>query len=305
MPLPTQLTVLPAHHGPAIAIHGGAGVVPDSLDEAARAEALEALGRATAAGRAVLDAGGAALDAVCAAVAVMEDSECFNAGRGAALTTQGRAELDAAVMCGDSRAGAVACVNGPRHPVLAARAVMERSDHVLLAAPPRELLESWQLELVEPEWYLTPRRLEQLRATGSFTEHVHGTVGAVARDASGALAAATSTGGITAQLPGRVGDTPLLGCGTWADERVAISCTGIGELFVRGAVAHEVAARVRWAGHDLGAAAAGALDELVGARGGDGGLVAVTADGQVVLAFDAPGMFRAWDLGQGVQAAIG
>lgn len=305
MPRPTQLTVLPASNAPAIAIHGGAGVVPQGLDDERREAALTALTDAVRAGRAVLDAGGPALDAVCAAVGVMEDSESFNAGRGAALTAAGTAELDAAVMCGDSRAGAVTCANGPRHPVLAARAVMERTDHVLLAVPSVELLRGWGLEVVEPDWYLTPLRLEQLCATGSFAEHRHGTVGAVARDASGHVAAATSTGGITAQLPGRVGDTPLLGCGTWADDAVvAVSCTGVGELFVRGAVAHEVASRMRWAGHDLGRAAAGALDELVGARGGDGGLVAVTPAGEVVLAFDAPGMYRGWDVGQGVRVDI-
>ncbi|WP_462416978.1 isoaspartyl peptidase/L-asparaginase family protein [Kytococcus sp. Marseille-QA3725] len=300
MPLPTvQLTHLPAGDGPVLALHGGAGVDPASLTEEQARRATDALTEATRAGREVLDAGGAALDAVCASVRVLEDSECFNAGRGAALTSEGTAELDAAVMTGDSRTGAVTCATGPRNPVDAARAVMEQTDHVLMAAPSRELLEKWGLDLVGPDHYLTESRLQMLRETSSFTEYRHGTVGAVARDASGRVAAATSTGGITAQLPGRVGDTPLSGAGTWADDAtVAVSCTGTGELFVRGVVGHEVHARLRWAGQPLPDAVREALDELIGARGGDGGLVAVTPAGEAVLAFNSPGMYRAHDLGE-------
>ncbi|MCH8613535.1 isoaspartyl peptidase/L-asparaginase family protein [Arsenicicoccus dermatophilus] len=258
-----------------------------------------------AAGRAVLDAGGSALDAVCASVVVLEDSECFNAGRGAALTTEGTAELDAAVMLGDSRAGAVTCANGPRNPVMAARAVMEQTDHVLMAMPRRVVLEEWGLEVVDPSYYVTEARLQMLRETGHFLEYRHGTVGAVARDRAGHVAAATSTGGITAQLPGRVGDSPLIGGGTWAsDETVAVSCTGQGEVFVRGAVAHEIHARLRWGGQPLEQAVREALDELVGARGADGGLVAATPAGEVVLAFDSPGMYRAHDVGDGPVVAI-
>ncbi|MFC0360255.1 isoaspartyl peptidase/L-asparaginase family protein [Kytococcus schroeteri] len=306
MALPTvQLTHLPAGDGPALALHGGAGVDPASLTDEQARTATAALEAAARAGREVLDAGGPALDAVCAAVRVLEDSESFNAGRGAALTTEGVAELDAAVMSGDSRTGAVTCATGPRNPVMAARAVMERTDHVLMAAPARELLEHWGIDLVGPEYYVTEARLQMLRETGSFTEYRHGTVGAVARDASGHVAAATSTGGITAQLPGRVGDTPLAGCGTWADDAtVAVSCTGTGELFVRGAVAHEVHSRLRWAGQALPDAVREALDELVGARGGDGGLVAVTPAGEVVLAFNSPGMYRAHDTGEGPVTGI-
>ncbi len=307
MTAPTvTLTHLPATGGPAIALHGGAGVDPASLTEEQAAAAREALAAATRAGREVLDAGGPALDAVCAAVRVLEDSEHFNAGRGAALTTQGTAELDACVMTGDSRAGAVTVATGPRNPVMAARAVMENTDHVLMAAPSRELLARWGLDLVDADYYVTPARLQMLKETGSFTEYRHGTVGAVARDAEGHVAAATSTGGITAQLPGRVGDTPLAGCGTWADDAtVAISCTGTGELFVRGAVAHDVHARLRWGGQTLTDAVTEALDELIGARGGDGGLVAVTPAGEAVLAFNSPGMYRGHDLGDGPVTAIG
>ncbi len=302
---PVQLTHLPAGDGPAIAIHGGAGVDPASLPSVQSAAATAALEAAVRAGRAILDDGGAALDAVCASVRVLEDSECFNAGRGAALTLEGTAELDACVMAGDSRSGAVTCASGPRNPVMAARAVMERSDHVLMAMPSLALLEQWGLELVTPDYYVTEARRRMLEETSSFLEYRHGTVGAVARDASGLVAAATSTGGITAQLPGRVGDTPLVGCGTWADDAtVAVSCTGQGELFVRGAVAHEIHARLRWGGQGLATAVRETIDELVGARGADGGLVAVTPAGEVVLAFNSPGMYRGYDVGAGAVAAI-
>ncbi|WP_407568169.1 isoaspartyl peptidase/L-asparaginase [Arsenicicoccus dermatophilus] len=302
---PVVLTHLPAGDAPAIALHGGAGVDPATLSPAQERAATSALAGAVAAGRAVLDAGGSALDAVCASVVVLEDSECFNAGRGAALTTEGTAELDAAVMLGDSRAGAVTCANGPRNPVMAARAVMEQTDHVLMAMPRRVVLEEWGLEVVDPSYYVTEARLQMLRETGHFLEYRHGTVGAVARDRAGHVAAATSTGGITAQLPGRVGDSPLIGGGTWAsDETVAVSCTGQGEVFVRGAVAHEIHARLRWGGQPLEQAVREALDELVGARGADGGLVAATPAGEVVLAFDSPGMYRAHDVGDGPVVAI-
>lgn len=301
-----KLTHLPATNTPALAIHGGAGVAPNELTDDQARDALAALERSLAAGRAVLDQGGSALDAVCAAVCVMEDSESFNAGRGAALTTEGVAELDASVMTGDSRAGAITVASGPRNPVLAARAVMERTPHVLLAAPSRELLSGWGLETVEADYYITQRRLEMLRATGSFGEYNHGTVGAVARDASGRVAAATSTGGVTAQWPGRVGDTPLVGCGLWADDdTVAVSTTGMGEFFVRGVIAHEVHARLRWGGQPLEVAVRDTIDELLEQRQADGGLIAVTPSGEVVLAFNSPGMFRGHDLGQGPVTGIG
>lgn len=302
---PVHLTHLPATGAPALAIHGGAGVDPAALSPQQAAAATAALEDSLRSGRAVLDRGGSALDAVCASVRVLEDSECFNAGRGAALTTEGRAELDAAVMTGDARAGAVTVATGPRNPILAARAVMEQTDHVLLASPSRERLAGWGLELVEPNYYVTEARLQMLRETGHFLEYRHGTVGAVARDAAGRVAAATSTGGITAQLPGRVGDTPLVGCGVWADDAtVAISTTGQGEFFVRGVIAHEVHARLRWGGQPLPRAVRETIDELLGARGADGGLVAVTPDGEVVLAYDSPGMYRGHDVGDGPVTAI-
>ena len=301
-----QLTHVPAGDGPALALHGGAGVDPASLTDERTAACHEVLEQAVRAGRFVLDAGGPALDAVCASVQVLEDSEYFNSGRGAALTTEGVAELDAAVMTGDSRAGGVTCATGPRNPVLAARAVMEHTDHVLLSDPSADLLTEWGLELVGPEYYLTAERQQMLAETGSFTEYRHGTVGAVARDAHGHVAAATSTGGITAQLPGRVGDTPVVGAGTWADDAtVAVSCTGTGELFLRGVVAHDVHARLRWGGQALDQAVREVLDEYLAERGGDGGLVAVTPSGEVVLAFNSPGMHRGYDIGQGPVTGIG
>ncbi len=318
---PIQLTTVPPHGAHSLAIHGGAGPLRDGPGRtAAQAAGLRA---ALAAGEAVLAAGGAALDAVCAAVAVLEDDEAFNAGRGAALTVDGTAELDACVCDGATgRAGAVAASRFARHPVLAARAVMERTPHVLLAGPSPEWLDAVRLERVDPAWFVTEARLAALRsgtpeataptlahdtdgpgpaaghgATGSgLTEPRlgHGTVGAVARDAAGRLAAATSTGGVTGQWAGRIGDTPIVGAGTWADERVAVSGTGIGEFFLRSALAHDVAARVRWTGAGLPDAVRDAIADDLVVPGGDGGVIAAGADGTLVLAYCSQAMLRAY-----------
>lgn len=251
---------------------------------------------ALAAGRAVLAAGGAALDAVVAAVAVLEDHPEFNAGRGSALTTAGRVEMDASVACGATgRAGAVAGVTGIRHPVAAARAVLENGRHVLLAAAGAEAFaQEAGLEFCDPDWFVTERRrLDGEQAAGS-----QGTVGAVALDAGGHLAAATSTGGRTGQLPGRVGDSPLLGAGTWADDRTcAVSGTGAGEAFIRAAFAHEVDARLRLVpGTDLAGAAAAAL-ALVGRAGGRGGCIALDAAGRLAMPFTTAAMHRGYTRG--------
>jgi L-asparaginase / beta-aspartyl-peptidase len=273
---------------PAIAVHGGAGLWPAERHAAAR----EGTARAVAAGFAVLAAGGAALDAVQAAVVVLEDDPTFNAGHGAALTEEGGVELDAAIMRGGDRAaGAVAALRGIRHPILAARAVLEEGRHVLLAG---EAAATWARAAGVPEapegWLAEP---------GRRREASHGTVGAVARDVRGGLAAATSTGGITGQRPGRVGDSPLVAAGTWADDATAaVSCTGAGEAIIRAALAHEVDALVRHGGRTLPAAGAEAVGGL-GRYGGDGGLIAVGPAGDVVAAFSSPGMARAWRVGDG------
>jgi isoaspartyl peptidase/L-asparaginase-like protein (Ntn-hydrolase superfamily) len=246
----------------------------------------------------ILRAGGPALDAVVAAVMVLEDDEQFNAGRGAALTAAGSVEHDAAVADGATgQAGAVACVSGIRNPVRAARAVLERTPHVLLSGAGAEQLARREgLPFMPPSWFVTPHRQQQLARLQGGGQAQHemsgGTVGAVAVDLSGHLAAATSTGGVTGKLPGRVGDTPLIGAGTWADDRsCAVSATGQGEAFILSAFAHEVDALVRLAGLDLPRACQQALHEVT-ARAGTGGCIALGPDGTVAMPFTSTTMPR-------------
>ncbi len=290
---------------PTLAVHGGAGTIPAALLDPATAESYHAgLRAALAAGWAVLRAGGPALEAVTAAVVVLEDDPLFNAGHGAVFTSAGRLEMDAAVMEGARReAGAVAGICGPKNPVLAARAVMALPDAVLLAGAGAEaFLRAQDLVFMAPVYFETARRRDALslelarRAAGAPDTRSdadrHGTVGAVARDAAGTLAAATSTGGITAKRPGRIGDAPVFGAGTYADNATcAVSCTGTGEVFIRYTAAAEIAARLRHAGQSLERAAADVIAELA-ARGGDGGLIAVGRDGPPVLPFNSAGMYR-------------
>lgn len=297
---------------PVIALHGGAGtILPDKITPEKEAAYHAALRACLQAGLNVLHDGGAALDAVTAAVMALEDEPLFNAGRGAVFTSAGTHEMDAAAMEGSGRAcGAVAGICGPRHPVLAARAVMERTEHVLLAgAGAATFLASTDLEMMPAEWFGTPARRAALEAELERRQHglpddgdparKHGTVGAVACDAHGHVAAATSTGGMTAKLPGRVGDSPVIGAGTWADdETAAISATGHGEYFIRWAAGHEIDARMRWAKQDLVKAAGDVVSEL-GERGGSGGLIAVDRHGNIALPFNSPGMYRAWSDGEG------
>lgn len=270
-----------------LAVHGGAGFVPRK----APGPYLAGLRRALEAGWEVLAAGGRALDAVAAAVVVLEDDPHFNAGRGSVYNADARHELDASIMDGATlRAGAVAAVSRIRNPVLAARAVLEDGRHVLLAGAGAERFARERgLALVRPSWFATPERLAALRRG---LRGYHGTVGAVARDRDGHLAAATSTGGTTGKLPGRVGDSPIVGAGTWAEDATcAVSGTGHGELFVRTALAHEVAARIRHRGEPLGRAARAAL-AAVARLGGNGGLVAIDRSGRVAMPFNSPAMLR-------------
>lgn len=278
---------------PVIAIHGGAGAVRRSEMTPAREQRYRAaLEHALVRGHQVLLKGGSSLDAVSAAVMAMEDSPLFNAGRGAVYNADGRHELDAAIMDGASlRAGAVACVERIRNPVLAARAVMEHTRHVLLAGKGAErFAREAKLTLEKKSYFATPERLRALRR--NLRNH-HGTVGAVALDREGNLAAATSTGGYTGKLPGRVGDSPLIGAGTYADNRAcAVSGTGLGEAFIRALVAYDVAARMRYLGESVARAAAAALAN-VAKLGGDGGLVAVDRRGNIAMPFNSQGMYRA------------
>lgn len=284
---------------PALAIHGGAGPRAPR-DEGPYREAMLA----------ALEAGWAALassplDAVQAAVEVLEDAPHFNAGRGSVLTAAGAVEMDAAIASA-AGAGAVACVTRVRHPVRLARAVMERTPHVLVAGRGAESLAvKWDLELMKPEWFVVPRERERLaRATAPETAG-GGTVGAVARDSAGALAAATSTGGVRGQLPGRVGDSPLVGAGTYADERCAVSATGDGEAVIRAVAAYEIARRAA-AGESLADAAELVMRERVGAFGGTGGVIALGAEGPPALPFTTAMMHRGWRVGGGPpETAIG
>lgn len=293
-----------------IAVHGGAGTIRrDRLGTALEDDFHHGLSAALLAGQAVLSAGGDALEAVTRAVVVLEDEPLFNAGRGAVYTAAGRQEMDAAVMDGATRsAGAVAGISGLRNPVRAARAVMDHAEAVLLAGEGAvAFCRERGLEFEPDAYFHTPARWDALqreldrRRRGGEDDREdsdrHGTVGAVAMDAAGNLAAATSTGGMTAKAPGRIGDTPLLGAGTWAENGIcAVSATGTGELFIRHCAAHNVAARLRWAGQSLADAGRSVMAEIA-ADGGDGGLVALDHRGRVAFPLSALGMYRGVAIG--------
>jgi beta-aspartyl-peptidase (threonine type) len=296
----------------ALAIHGGAGTILRNKMTPEREAAYHAgLRRSLDAGRAVLASGGSALDAVSAAVVALEDEPLFNAGRGAVYTSAGKQEMDAAVMEGrDRSAGAVAGICGPRNPGLAARAVMEHSGHVILIGESAmEFCRRRGLSFEEPSYFYTEPRWQALQETlamrRSGTEdqdesRKHGTVGAVARDCRGNLAAATSTGGMTAKSPGRVGDSPVIGAGTWADnETCAISATGHGEVFIRYAAAHEIASRMHYAGQSLEEASRAVVIDMLAPAGGSGGIIAVDRAGNVSLPFNCSGMYRGVVRGDG------
>lgn len=290
-----------------LAIHGGAGTILKSqMTDTREAAYHAALRHALAAGEDVLRDGGAALDAVSAAVCALEDEPLFNAGRGAVFTSAGQQEMDAAVMDGrDRRAGAVAGIFGPRNPVLAARAVMERTAHVcLIGAGALDVARQAGLPFGDAGYFFTQARWDalqetlRLRADGAESDDParrHGTVGAVARDMHGNLAAATSTGGMTGKVPGRMGDTPVIGAGTFADNATcAVSGTGHGEVFMRWTAGAEIAARMRHAGQTLEQAARHVVMEDLAHNDGSGGLIAVDAAGNLSLPFNCEGMYRAY-----------
>ena len=287
--------------GCVLAVHGGAGAIRRAdVSLAAEARCRAALERALRAGYEVLSDGGAGLDAVCVAIVAMEDSGVFNAGRGAVCNAESEYELDASIMDGESlAAGAVACVRRVKNPILAAREVMRATDHVLLAGEGADAFARRQgLDVVPASYFDTARkRTALLRALRKKREHqaeeVRGTVGAVALDREGNLAAGTSTGGVTGKLPGRVGDSPLVGSGTYADnETCAVSGTGYGEFFIRAALAHDVSVRMRYLRVPLARAADHALQN-VASLGGEGGLIAIDRHGRVVMPFNTEGMYRA------------
>lgn len=309
-----------------LAIHGGAGTIAPSGDPAKEDAYHAALHAATAAGEAVLAAGGRAIDAVTAAVRALEDCPLFNAGRGSVYTSDATHEMDASVMDGRTQAaGAVCCVRNVRNPVTLARAVMEHSSCVLLTADGAERFARERgIELAPPEYFATKDRLEQLqralaKQSGALLDHdgasasghdksqdrpqdkspidpdqKFGTVGAVALDRDGNLASAVSTGGMTNKKPGRVGDTPVVGAGIYANERVAVAATGTGEFFIRAVAAYDIAARMLYGGASLEAAARAVVFDRLPALGGSGGLIAIDRDGNVATPFNTSGMYRAW-----------
>jgi L-asparaginase / beta-aspartyl-peptidase len=307
--------------GYALAVHGGAGAMSRTHLSAEREQAYrQGLAAALGAAQAVLEADGCALDAVEAAVTSLEDNELFNAGRGAVLTADGTVELDAAIMDGEQlRAGAVALVRHIRNPVQLARRVLEDAAHVFLAA---EGAERFALEVGVPtvanEYFITPYRRKQLEALrqqwaqaaaadaaagrngpqrarlATLDEPPYGTVGAVARDHHGRLAAATSTGGTAGKRSGRIGDSPVIGAGTYADSRsCAVSTTGHGEWFLRTAQAYDIVARLRYGGVSLAQAVTQAIEQRLPSLGAAGGLIAVDSQGQIEMRYNTPVMFRA------------
>ena len=287
-----------------LAIHGGAGTLPRSETSGEKEHKYrEGLGAALDAGFAVLQAGGTSVDAVTRAVMLLEDEPLFNAGRGSVFTHDGHNELDAAIMDGSNlKAGAVCGLAHIRNPIELARAVMEHSDYVLLSgAGAEEFALSRGFELVPGSYFYTPerwRQLERVRAgeaglSALTISHV-GTVGAVALDGRGHLAAATSTGGMTGKRFNRIGDSPIIGAGTYADDRsCAVSATGHGEVFIRAAVAHDICARMRFGARTLSEAVREVVLEELPALHGEGGVIAIDQRGSIVMEFNSEGMFRA------------
>ncbi|WP_296252448.1 isoaspartyl peptidase/L-asparaginase [uncultured Stenotrophomonas sp.] len=302
-----------AEVSPLLVIHGGAGVERKDFSAAEERAARAVLTEALRQGHQALVAGKPALDAVTAAITVLENDPTFNAGRGAVFTHDGKNELDASLMDGATlRAGAVAGVHTVKNPILLSRAVMEHSPHVMMVGQGAEMFAAEQkIELVDPSYFRTEKRWEQLQralkeeAAGQAhadleTAKHFGTVGAVALDNQGKLAAGTSTGGMTNKRYGRVGDSPIIGAGTYASDQCAVSGTGWGEYYIRLSVAHEICARMKY----LKETPAQAGDEVIVKRvpelGGDGGGIVLSADGKAAMPFNTEGMYRGWIGADGV-----
>jgi len=290
---------------PILVIHGGAGVVRKEMTPEKEKAVRAGLEKALATGYAVLKSGGSSLDAVQKAIVVLEDDPNFNAGRGAVFNHEGKNELDASIMDGTTqRAGAVANVHRIRNPIELARAVMEKSEHVMLIGDGAEqFARSIGMPLVDPKYFYTEARWKALQqaleeekaksAEAGKTPH-HGTVGAVALDVKGNLAAGTSTGGMTNKRFGRVGDSPIIGAGTYADARCAVSATGWGEFYIRATAARDICARVEFRGDELKKAADEVVLGVIPKLGGDGGVIALDKDGNIATPFNTDGMFRGW-----------
>ena len=286
---------------PMLVIHGGAGTITKaSMTPERENEYRQALEASLRAGHAVLARGGSSVDAVEAAIRILEDNPLFNAGKGAVFTHDGRNELDASIMDGRTRAaGSVAAVTIIRNPITAARAVMERSPHVMMVGRGAELFATKMgLEIVDPSYFWTERRWkslqEQLKKEVPPVKPI-GTVGAVAVDRQGNVAAGTSTGGMTNKQFGRVGDAPIIGAGTFADnESCAVSATGHGEYFIRWTVASDIAALVKYKGMSVQAAGDEVIHRKLKAVGGEGGVIIVDPKGNIATPFNSEGMYRGW-----------
>lgn len=308
--------VLVALDSPTLVIHGGAGVEPGDLTPQEEADVRQALEAALRAGHAKLLAGSPPVEAVTAAITVLEDDPHFNAGRGAVFTHDGRNELDTSLMEGATgKAGAAAGLHRVKNPILLARAIMEHSNHVMMVGDGAEMFAKEQgIPLVNPAYFRTEKRWQALQKALQEEKNAQasrvplvlpgkayfGTVGALALDAQGHLAAGTSTGGMTNKRYGRVGDSPIIGAGTWADARCAVSGTGWGEFYIRNAAAHEICARVRLAGDPLAKAADDVINGVIPKQGGDGGAIALGADGSIAFPFNTGGMYRGWIGADGV-----
>jgi len=290
---------------PVLVIHGGAGVIARDVTPEREKAVRAALQRALESGYAQLKAGKPALDAVTAAITILEDDPLFNAGKGAVFNHDGKNELDAAIMDGATlRAGSIANVHRVKNPILLARAVMEQSPHVMMVGDGAEqFAKSVGIELVAPGYFHTDERWRQLQsalkeerektAAPAKAPH-HGTVGAVALDTQGHLAAGTSTGGMTNKRYGRVGDSPIIGAGTYANAKCAVSATGWGEYYIRANAAHDICARVEYGGKPLAQAAKEVVMDVIPKLGGDGGVIALDADGNFAMPFNTEGMYRGW-----------
>jgi len=309
--------VLAADSAPATAlvVHGGAGtIVKGQMTPELEGQYRAKLNEGLLAGQAILHSGGSSLDSVVAVLKILEDSPLFNAGKGAVFTADGRHEMDAAIMDGATgKAGAVAFVTRVKNPITAARAVMDHTEHVMLAGSGADTFAVSQgLELAAPEYFYTERRWNQLQkarekenaektgdsAKGSQQVYL-GTVGALALDQQGRLAAATSTGGMTNKRFGRIGDTPIIGAGTWADRHCAVSATGHGEYFIRFAVASDICARARYLDVSVEEAATTVIHEVLPAAGGTGGVITLDDQGQMSMPFNTEGMYRGFVLADG------
>jgi L-asparaginase / beta-aspartyl-peptidase len=297
-------TAVMAESPVAIAIHGGAGtILPENMTAEREKAIRSALEQSIRAGHEVLESGGPSLEAVATALRVLEDAPEFNAGRGAVLTNTGTVEMDASIMDGRTlNAGAVASVKGIRHPIDAATRVLHDSPHVMLMGEgAMSFAEEHGLEFKDEDWFITDFRREQLesiqadeQATTQLSEDWYSTVGAVALDADGNLAAATSTGGMANKRWGRVGDSPIIGAGTYADNRsCAVSATGHGEFFIRHVVAYSICSLMRHGGATLQEAADSIINGTLKEVGADGGVIAIDAEGHIAMPFNTAGMYRA------------